>query len=105
MPGNWNGKQVTAQDVFEAAGTYQSGNLSLEQLVSLENVACPSAGSCAGMYTANTMAAIGEAIGISLPGSASPPAESEKRKQVCIDSGNTIMNLVGNNICPKELLT
>jgi dihydroxy-acid dehydratase len=105
MPGNWNGKQVTAQDVFEAVGTYQSGKLSLEQLVSLENVACPSAGSCAGMYTANTMATIGEAIGMSLPGSASPPAESERRTQVCFDSGKAIMNLVENNIRPKDILT
>src|SRR5918911_1325953 len=105
MPGNWNSKQVTAQDVFEAVGTYQSGNLSLEQLVSLENVACPSAGSCAGMYTANTMAAVGEAIGMSLPGSASPPAESERREQVCFDSGKAIMNLVENNVRPKDILT
>jgi dihydroxy-acid dehydratase len=105
MPGNWSGKQVTAQDVFEAVGTYQSGKLSLEQLVSLENVACPSAGSCAGMYTANTMATIGEAIGMSLPGSASPPAESERRTQVCFDSGKAIMNLVENNIRPKDILT
>ena len=105
MPGNWDGKQVTAQDVFEAVGTYQSGKLSLEQLVSLENVACPSAGSCAGMYTANTMAAVGEAIGMSLPGSASPPAESERREQVCFDSGKAIMNLIENNIRPKDILT
>ena len=105
MPGIWNGKQVTAQDVFEAVGTYQSGKLSLEELVSLENVACPSAGSCAGMYTANTMAAISEAIGMSLPGSASPPAESERRKQVCFDSGKAIMNLLENNIRPKDILT
>ena len=71
LPGNWNGKQVTVQDVFEAVGTYEKGKLSLQELTSLENVACPSAGSCAGMYTANTMASIGEAIGMSLPGSAS----------------------------------
>lgn len=62
MPGNWNGKQVTAQDVFEAVGTYQSGKLNLQELISLENVACPTAGSCAGMYTANTMASISEAV-------------------------------------------
>ena len=68
MPGNWDGKQVTIEDVFEGVGTYQTGKLSLEELVSLENVACPSIGSCAGMYTANTMGAVGEAIGMSLPG-------------------------------------
>lgn len=105
MPGNWDGKQVTDQDVFEAVGTYESGNLSLEQLTSLENVACPSAGSCAGMYTANTMTSVGEAIGMSLHGSASPPAESETRKQVCFDSGKAIMNLIENDIRPKDILT
>ena len=105
MPGNWDGKQVTIQDVFEGVGTYQSGKLSLEELVSLENVACPAAGSCAGMYTANTMGAMGEAIGMSMPGSASPPAESERKRQVCFDSGKAIMNLIENNIRPKDILT
>jgi len=105
MPGNWDGKQVTIEDVFEGVGTYQSGKLSLEKLVSLENVACPSVGSCAGMYTANTMGAVGEAIGMSLPGSASPPAESERKKQVCFDSGKAIMNLIENNIRPEDILT
>ena len=104
MPGNWDGKQVTIEDVFEGVGTYQTGKLSLEELVSLENVACPSVGSCAGMYTANTMGAVGEAIGMSLPASASPPAESERKKQVCFDSGKAIMNLIQNNIRPKDIL-
>jgi dihydroxy-acid dehydratase len=105
MPGSWNGKQVTAQDVFEAVGTYQSGKLNLQELISLENVACPTAGSCAGMYTANTMASISEAIGMSLPGSASPPAESDKRQQICYDSGKAIMNLLENNIRPRDIMT
>jgi dihydroxy-acid dehydratase len=105
LPGNWNGKQVTVQDVFEAVGTYEKGELSLQQLTSLENVACPSAGSCAGMYTANTMASIGEAIGISLPGSASPPAESDRRDRVCFESGRAIMNLLENGIRPKDIMT
>ncbi len=104
MPGNWDGKQVTIEDVFEGVGTYQTGKLSLQELVSLENVACPSVGSCAGMYTANTMGAVGEVIGMSLPGSASPPAESERKKQVCFDSGKAIMNLIQNNIRPKDIL-
>lgn len=105
MPGSWNGKQVTAQDVFEAVGTYQSGKLNLQALISLENVACPTAGSCAGMYTANTMASISEAIGMSLPGSASPPAESDKRQQICYDSGKAIMNLLENSIRPRDIMT
>ena len=105
MPGNWDGKQVTIEDVFEGVGTYQTGKLSLDELVSLENVACPSVGSCAGMYTANTMGAVGEAIGMSLPGSASPPAENERKKQVCFESGKAIMNLIENNIRPEDILT
>jgi dihydroxy-acid dehydratase len=105
MPGNWNGKDVTIQDVYEAVGTYDAGRMSLEQLISLENVACPSAGSCAGMYTANTMASISEAIGISLPGSASPPAESERRYHMCYDTGKAIFNLIENNIRPSDIMT
>src|ERR671920_1405479 len=94
LPGNWNGKPVTVQDVYEAVGTYDAGNMSLEQLTNLENVACPSAGSCAGMYTANTMASIGEAIGMSLPGSATPTAESETRNKICYDTGKSIGHLI-----------
>jgi dihydroxy-acid dehydratase len=96
---------VTIQDVYEAVGRYETGNMSLEQLTSLENVACPSAGSCAGMYTANTMASVSEALGISLPGSASPPAESDKRHQICYNTGKAISNLIENNIRPRDILT
>jgi dihydroxy-acid dehydratase len=105
MPGRWNGSDVTIQDVYEAVGRYETGNMSLEQLTSLENVACPSAGSCAGMYTANTMASVSEALGISLPGSASPPAESDKRYQICYNTGKAISNLIENNIRPRDILT
>jgi dihydroxy-acid dehydratase len=105
LPGNWNGKQVTVQDVFEAVGTYEKGKLSLQELTNLENVACPSAGSCAGMYTANTMASIGEAIGMSLPGSSSPPAESDRREKMCYEAGRAIMNLLENGIRPKDIMT
>ena len=105
MPGVWNGKEVTVQDVYEAVGAYDAGKMSLQELTSLENVACPAAGSCAGMYTANTMASISEAIGMSLPGSASPPAEGEKRHEVCYNTGNAIMNLLKNNIRPRDIMT
>src|SRR5919204_3003915 len=105
LPGNWNGKQVTVQDVFEAVGTYEKGKLSLQELTSLENVACPSAGSCGGMYTANTMASIGEAIGMSLPGSCSPHAESDRREKMCYEAGRAIMNLLENGIRPKDIMT
>jgi dihydroxy-acid dehydratase len=105
MPGNWNGKTVTIQDVYEAVGTFEAGKITNTELISLENVACPSAGSCAGMYTANTMASISEAIGMSLPGSASAPAESQRRSEICYDTGKAIFNLIENNIRPKDILT
>ena len=105
MPGDWNGKPVTIQDVYEAVGTFDAGKITNTQLISLENVACPSAGSCAGMYTANTMASISEAIGMSLPGSASAPAESQRRSEICYDTGKAIFNLIENNIRPKDILT
>lgn len=105
MPGNWNGKPVTIQDVYEAVGTFEAGKMTNTELISLENVACPSAGSCAGMYTANTMASISEAIGMSLPGSASSPAESQRRSEICYETGRAIFNLIENNIRPKDILT
>jgi dihydroxy-acid dehydratase len=105
MPGVWNGKQVTVQDVYEAVGAYDAGKMTLQELISLEDVACPSAGSCAGMYTANTMASISEALGMSLPGSASAPAESERRREICYKTGNAIMGLLENNIRPRDILT
>ncbi len=105
LPGNWNGNPVTIQDVYEAVGTYDAGKMSLEELTSLENVACPSAGSCAGMYTANTMASISEAIGMSLPGSATPPAESEERYKICFDTGKSIDQLLLSDLKPRDIMT
>jgi dihydroxy-acid dehydratase len=105
MPGLWNGEQVTVQDVYEAVGAYNAGKMTLQELISLENVACPSAGSCAGMYTANTMASISEALGMSLLGSASAPAESESRLEICYKTGNAIMGLLENNIRPRDIMT
>ena len=104
LPGIWNGTAVTVQDVYEAVGAFDAGKMSLEQLISLENVACPSAGSCAGMYTANTMASIGEAIGMSLLGSSTPVAESEDRNRICYETGKAIGNLIENNIKPRDIL-
>jgi len=104
LPGIWNGTAVTVQDVYEAVGTFDAGKMSLEQLISLENVACPSAGSCAGMYTANTMASISEAIGMSLLGSSTAVAESEDRNRICYETGKAIGNLIENNIKPRDIL-
>ena len=105
MPGLWNGNQVTVQDVYEAVGAYDAGKMTLQELVSLENVACPSAGSCAGMYTANTMASVSEALGMSILGSASAPAESERRLEICYNTGKAIMSLLESNIRPRDIMT
>lgn len=105
MPGFYQGKDLTIQDVFEAVGSYNSGQITLEQLKNIENYACPGAGSCAGMYTANTMASISEALGIALPGSASPPAEDIRRSDACFNTGKAVMKLLENNIRPRDVMT
>ena len=105
LPGRWNNCDVTIQDVYEAVGAYEVGKLTLQQLTSLENVACPSSGSCGGMYTANTMASVSEALGISLPGSASAPAESERRTNISEITGKSISALVDNDIRPRDILS
>ena len=105
MPGMFEGKQLTVVDVYEAVGAYDAGQLSLEGLKNIENHACPSAGSCGGMFTANTMASISEAIGLALPGSASPPAEDDRREKVCYDTGKAVGKLIELNIKPKDILS
>ena len=104
-PGMLDGKELTVVDVYEAVGAYDAGKLSLEDLKNIENVACPNAGSCGGMFTANTMASISEAIGLALPGSASPPAEDSRRNNVVYDTGVACAKLLEMNIRPKEILT
>lgn len=105
MPGFFNGKQLTVQDVYEAVGAYDAGQLSLEALKNIENYACPTAGSCGGMFTANTMASISEALGIALPGSASPPAEDERREKMVYDTGLATAKLLEIGLKPREILT
>ncbi len=105
MPGKFEGRDVTIQDVFEAVGSYAAGKMTLQQLDRLECSACPGEGSCGGLYTANTMAAAVEALGLSLPGSASPPATDERRYQASYLSGIAVMNLVENGIRPSDILT
>lgn len=104
-PGLFEGRAVTIQDVFEGVGAYAAGRLSAEKLRELECAACPGAGSCGGLYTANTMAAVAEAIGLALPGSASPPAESEMRARVAYESGRQVMALLKEGIRPRDILT
>ena len=105
LPGEYCGKAVTIQDVFEAVGAHARGKMSLEELTGLEHAACPGAGSCAGLYTANTMAAAIEALGMSLPGTASIPAVDERRQEASVSSGAAVMNLLAKGIRPLDILT
>lgn len=105
MPGKFEGRDVTIQDVFEAVGSYAAGKMNLEQLTSLECSACPGEGSCGGLYTANTMASVVEALGLSLPGTASPPAIDDRRYQASYLSGVAVMRLIENGIKPSDILT
>jgi len=105
MPGILDGRELTVVDVYEAVGAYDAGKLSLEALKNIENTACPSAGSCGGMFTANTMASISEAIGLALPGSASPPAEDDRREKIVFDTGKACVKLLELNIRPRDILT
>ncbi|MDX2073629.1 MAG: dihydroxy-acid dehydratase [Alphaproteobacteria bacterium] len=105
LPGKFKGKDVTVVDVFEGVGKHASGNMSAADLHALEQVACPSAGSCGGQFTANTMACVSEAIGLALPGSAGAPAPYESRDAFCFDSGEAVMNLLAKNIRPRDIVT
>lgn len=105
MPGMLDGKELTIVDVYEAVGSYDAGSISLEQLKAIENTACPNAGSCGGMFTANTMASISEAIGLALPGSASPPAEDQRRQKMAYDTGAACARLLDAGVRPSDILT
>jgi dihydroxy-acid dehydratase len=105
MPGMLDGKELTVVDVYEAVGSYDAGKITAEELENIENVACPNAGSCGGMFTANTMASISEAIGLSLPGSASPPAEDERRNKIVFETGKACTNLLQLGIKPLDIVT
>ncbi|RNJ80702.1 MAG: dihydroxy-acid dehydratase [Nitrosopumilus sp. B06] len=105
MPGMLDGKELTVVDVYEAVGAYDAGKLSLEALKNIEDTACPNAGSCGGMFTANTMASISEAIGLALPGSASPPAEDQRREKMVYDTGVACTKLLDTGIRPRDILT
>ncbi len=105
LPGRFRGKDVTVQDVFEAVGKHAVGQMSDEELLELEQVACPSAGACGGQFTANTMACVSEAIGLALPGSAGTPAPYETRDQWAEASGEAVMALLTSGVRPRDIVT
>jgi dihydroxy-acid dehydratase len=105
LPGRYHGKDVTVVDVFEAVGQHAAGNCPLGDLTELEKVACPGHGACGGQFTANTMACVGEAIGLSLPNSNMTPAPYSSREQIAIAAGYQVMNLVERNLRPRDICT
>ncbi len=105
LPGTFKGRPVTVQDLFEAVGKYSVGDMSAEDLDTLETVACPSAGACGAQFTANTMATVSEAIGLALPYSAGAPAPYEIRDRFCVSAGEMVMDLLARNLRPRDIVT
>jgi dihydroxy-acid dehydratase len=105
MPGQYDGKDVNIQDVFEAVGAYAKGDMTLDQLKELECRACPGEGSCAGLFTANTMSTAIEVLGMSLPGDASIPAIDPRKMGEARDVGRTLIRLLEEDLRPRDILT
>jgi dihydroxy-acid dehydratase len=105
LPGQWQGRDVTVVDVFEGVGMHSAGKMSLEDLCSLEQHACPSDGACGGQFTANTMACVSEAIGLALPLSASLPAPYLSRDAYAVASGEAVVRLIATGLRPRDIVT
>ena len=105
LPGHFHDKEVTIRSVYEAIGANAAGKMSDEDLIELENVACPGAGACGGQYTANTMAMAMEFIGLSPMGSASPPATDARKNAIGKEAGELIMDVLSRGVFPKDILT
>lgn len=105
LPGQVDGKDVTIIDAFEAVGACARGLISRERVDEIERAICPGEGACGGMYTANTMASVGEAIGLSLPGSAAPPAVDRRRDSYAVRSGKAVVELIRQGITTRDILT
>jgi dihydroxy-acid dehydratase len=105
MPGNVDGKDVTIIDAFEAVGACLAGKITREEVDRIERAICPGEGACGGMYTANTMAAVGEALGMSLPGSAAPPAVDRRRDGYAHKSGLAVVEMLRKGITARQIMT
>jgi dihydroxy-acid dehydratase len=105
LPGHALGRSLTIQDVFEAVGGHAAGDVSDADLLAVERAACPGAGSCAGMYTANTMSMCAEALGMTLPGEASPPAVSAERTDLARRTGEAVVGALAAGLRPRQIMT
>jgi dihydroxy-acid dehydratase len=105
LPGRLGDKDLTLIDVFEGVGACAAGKITRDELTAIEKAACPGMGSCGGMYTANTMASIAEALGMALPGSAAPPAPDRRRDDIAVRSGEAVVNLLRLGITARQIMT
>ncbi|VAV91620.1 Dihydroxy-acid dehydratase, partial [hydrothermal vent metagenome] len=105
LPGNYKGKDISIVDVFQSIGAHNEGSIDDAELLAIEQAACPGIGSCAGMFTANTMASVGEAIGMSLPGSAALAAIDPELREFARRSGEAVMALLEADIRPRDIMT
>jgi len=105
LPGHWKDRALDIVSVFEAVGACAAGTLTENELGEIERRACPTEGSCAGMFTANTMASAAEALGMALPGSSAPPAVDRRRDDFAYDTGRTVIDLLDANIRPRQIIT
>jgi len=105
LPGRLRDQALDIVSVFEAVGAHAAGALTAEELALIERNACPTEGACAGMFTANTMASVSEALGMALPGSASPPAVDRRRDDLAYESGRAVMALLQAGIRPRQIMT
>jgi dihydroxy-acid dehydratase len=104
-PGRFRGRDITIQNMYEAVGEREAGKISDADLYEMECAACPGIGSCGGLFTANTMSSVSEALGMALPGNASPPAVDDERKWVAYESGKALLNLMKRGIKPSDIMT
>ena len=105
LPGNYMGRDINIQDMFEAVGAYSQGKLTLDELYGMERVACPGEGACSGMFTANTMSSAIEAMGMSLPGAASIPAVDPRNEEIAHQAGAVLYNMLEKDIKPRDIMT
>src|SRR5204862_1603198 len=105
LPGHYKDQALDVVSVFEAVGAWAAGTITENELGEIERRACPTEGSCAGMFTANTMAAVSEAIGMALPASASPPAVDRRRDDYAYESGRAVMRLLEMDLRPRQIMT
>ncbi len=105
LPGRWRDEDISIVDVFEGIGAFSDGRITKEELLGIEQNACPGEGSCAGMFTANTMASVGEALGMSLPGSASVPASDPRLAEYAKQSGAAVMGMLDTGLRPRQIMT